>query len=259
LAAQPLVSHLRHQAQQGVIRPITRPDGQPAPVSHQHANDTTLHALQPSDAQAALDSSIALFCAATCSQVNVNKSQGFLVQAQPHASASVPALPSTSFITGQQKNRYLGVLLGYDMQAAPHQQFKGIHHAISAKVRHWAARGLSFLGRVYVAKQVLAASLWYHVSFQRPSEQLLKQLSRSATAMMLWLWHKTALRAEPICPLLPLRLHPLGLTSSLPLSKGGVGLVHVPTQVQALQARTIFRLLEPERLAWRVFQLYHLS
>ncbi len=30
LAAQPLASHLRHQAQQGVIRPITMPDGQPA-------------------------------------------------------------------------------------------------------------------------------------------------------------------------------------------------------------------------------------
>ena len=29
-----------------------------------------------------------------------------------------------------------------------------------------------------MAKQVLAASLWYHASFQRPSEQLLKQLSR---------------------------------------------------------------------------------
>ena len=45
-------------------------------------------------------------------------------------------------------------------------------------VRHWAARGLSFLGRVHVAKQLLAASLWYHASFQRPSKQLLKQLSR---------------------------------------------------------------------------------
>ena len=36
----------------------------------------------------------------------------------------------------------------------------------------------SFLGRVHVAKQVLAALLWYHASFQRPSEQLLRQLSQ---------------------------------------------------------------------------------
>ena len=50
-----------------------------------------------------------------------------------------------------------------------------------------------------------------------------------------------------------------GLRSSLPLTHGGVGLVHVPTQIQALQAKVISRLLEPERLAWKVFQLYHLS
>ena len=99
--------------------------------------------LQPSDAQAALDSSIVLFCAATCSQLNVSKSRGFLVQAQPLASASVSALPSINFIRGQQTVKHIGVLLVYDMLAASHQQFTCIYHAISAKVRHWAARGLS--------------------------------------------------------------------------------------------------------------------
>ena len=67
-----------------------------------HADDTTLHVLQPSDAQIALDDSIALFCAATCSQLNVSKSAGFLVQAQPLASATIAALPGINFITGQQ-------------------------------------------------------------------------------------------------------------------------------------------------------------
>ncbi len=71
------------------------------------------------------------------------------------------------------------------MQAASHQQFTGIYHAISAKVRHWAACGLSFLGKVHVAKQVLAASLWYHTSFQRPSEQLLKRQLRRFVASTL--------------------------------------------------------------------------
>jgi len=132
--------------------------------------------LKPSDAQAALDNSIALYCATTCSQLNVSKSRGFLVQAQPLASASIAALSSISFITGQQPSNHFGVFLGYDMQAASRQQFTGVYHAISAMVRHWAARGLSFPGRRHVAKQVLTASLWYHVSFQRPSEHLLKQL-----------------------------------------------------------------------------------
>ena len=109
LAAQPLASHLRHQTRQGVIGSITMPNGKPAPVSHQHADDTTIHVLRPSDAQVALDSSIALFCAATCSQLNVSKSWGFLIQAPALASASVAALPSINFITGQQTIKHLGV------------------------------------------------------------------------------------------------------------------------------------------------------
>ncbi|KAL3145587.1 hypothetical protein ABBQ32_003139 [Trebouxia sp. C0010 RCD-2024] len=54
-------------------------------------------------------------------------------------------------------------------------------------------------------------------------------------------------------------LFPRALTSSLPPAQGGVGLVEVPTQIQALQAKVVSRLLEPERLAWKVFQLHHLS
>ncbi len=89
------------------------------------------------------------------------------------------------------------------------------------------------------------ASLWH-------------QLSRPATTVMLWLWHKTAPIAVPSSA--PgAALFPGELTSSLPLSKGGLGFVHVPTQIQALQAKVISRLLEPERLAWKVFQLHHLS
>ena len=47
LGAQPLASHLRRQARLGIVRPISMPNGQPAPVSHQHADDTSLHVLQP--------------------------------------------------------------------------------------------------------------------------------------------------------------------------------------------------------------------
>ena len=35
--------------------------------------------------------------------------------------------------------------------------------------------------------------------------------------------------------------------------------MEVPTQIQALQAKVVSRLLEPEHLAWKVFQLHHLS
>ena len=39
---------------------------------------------------------------------------------------------SISFITGQQTVKHLGVRLGYDMSAACHQTFTGIHQAIKA-------------------------------------------------------------------------------------------------------------------------------
>ena len=45
------------------------------------------------------------------------------------ASASVAALPSIRFITSQQLIKHLGVLFGYDMQAASRRQFTGIYHA----------------------------------------------------------------------------------------------------------------------------------
>ena len=123
-----------------------------------------------------------------------------------------------------------------------------------------------------MAKQVLAASLWYHASFQRPSEPLLKQLSQQprnfvASAQQAN-YSDDAVALAKGCSQgsahLPssgpgAALFPGELTSSLPLSKGGVGLVHVPTQIQALQAKVISRLLEPERLAWKGFQLCHLS
>ena len=62
-----------------------------------------------------------------------------------------PASPLSQII------KDLGVLLGYDMQAASHQEFTGIYQAISAKAL--GSSGLSSLGRVHVAKQVLSSYL----------------------------------------------------------------------------------------------------
>ncbi|KAL3147942.1 hypothetical protein ABBQ32_002391 [Trebouxia sp. C0010 RCD-2024] len=210
------------------------PDGQPAPVSHQHADDTSLHVLEPKDAQVALDTSIGLFCAASCSQLNAGKSQAFLVQAQPLASATVSTLPSISFITGQQTIKHLGVRLGYDMPAACHQTFTGIYQAIRAKLLQQISRQLTR----YVASAQHQSQGDAAVALAQGNSQDSAALPASAPSAALF---------------------PRALTSSLPPAQGGVGLVEVPTQIQALQAKVVSRLLEPERLAWKVFQLHHLS
>ena len=109
-------------------------------------------------------------------------------------------------------------------------------------------------------------------SFQRPPKHLLSQLSSQLRRFVASAQQPShgddavALAqgnsqgsAQLPCVSSGAALFPGELASSLPLTHGGVGLVHVPTQIQALQAKVISRLLEPERLAWKVFQLYHLS
>ena len=121
-------------------------------------------------------------------------------------------------------------------KAACHQTFTGIYHAIKAKVCHWSARGLSFLGRVHVAKQVLAASLWYHATFQRPSEQLLNQISSQLRNYVATTQHSShsdagmALAqgnsqnpAQPLSQAPTASLYPGQITSSLLPARGGGG------------------------------------
>ena len=134
----------------------------------------------------------------------------------------------------------IGVLLGYDMQAACQQTFATISAMVSTKIKHWAARGVPFLGRVHVAKQVLAAALWYHASFQRPPKALLTQLSsqlrrfvasaqqpsHSDDAVALAQGNSQGSAQLPCVPS-GAALFPGELASSLPLTHGDVGLVHV--------------------------------
>ncbi|KAL3153594.1 hypothetical protein ABBQ38_001542 [Trebouxia sp. C0009 RCD-2024] len=125
---------------------------------------------------------------------------------------------------------------------------------------------------VNLSDMVLAASLWYHATFQRPPEQLLQQISRQLTRYVASAQHHSQGDAAVAlaqgnsqdsaalpAPASSAALFPRVLTSSLLPAQGGVGLVEVPTQIQALQSKVVSRLLEPERLAWKVFQLHHLS
>ena len=112
----------------------------------------------------------------------------------PLSSATVSALPGISSITGQRTVRHLGIRLGFSMQAACQQTFTGIYHAIKAKVSHWSARGLSFLGRVHKAWQLLCGIMPPFKGHQNScsiksavsSATMWHQHSRAATAMLPW-------------------------------------------------------------------------
>jgi hypothetical protein len=47
-----------------------------------------------------------------------------------------------------------------------------VAQAVRFRICCWSKFGLSYLGRVHVAKQVLANSLYFHASFMLPSREL---------------------------------------------------------------------------------------
>jgi hypothetical protein len=48
------------------------------------------------------------------------------------------------------------------------QSWQRLVVAVAARVRHWSARDLTLLGRVYVAKQLMASTITHLASFIPP-------------------------------------------------------------------------------------------
>lgn len=243
-AAQPLAAHLRAQVRTGSLTPISLPSGQAAPPSHQHADDTTLHLRSRSDVAVALQSSVALFCAASGSSVNPSKSQGLEV-GRPAAFQGVDPATEIPFVAKGQTIKHLGVRMGTDPTQAANEMYKPILAAVRARVRHWSARQLSLLGRIHVAKQVLASVLTYHVTFVTPPPAVLRDLISSIMTFV----SGTATT----------RMLPSKAVHSLPWDQGGTRLVSLHTVIVTMQAKVIARLLEPERLPWKEYFMSHLG
>jgi exonuclease III len=243
-AAQPLAAHLRQEARLGHITPLSLPDGSSAPPCHQHADDTSLHLRTRADVSAALQGSIHLFCAASGSQVNPHKSQGLILGPGDDFSGVDPA-SGIPFSERGASVRHLGVRLSTNPSRAAREMFTPILAAIRSTASHWASRQLTQLGRVHVAKQVLASKLTHHATFVRPPPPLLRELT---TVVMQFVAGTGATRS------LPSRL-----TFTLPWAQGGMRLVNLEVMVDSLQAKIIARLLEPQQLPWKAFFHTHFS
>ena len=62
--------------------------------------------------------------------------------------------------------RHLGVMLGHDEATTAEATFTKRRAAIYTTIRTWAPNQLSYLGRLHVAKSVLASTLYHHATFQ---------------------------------------------------------------------------------------------
>ena len=173
LCCQPLASYLLHLQRTGAIRAIPLPGGTPAPPSHQHADDTVFHVLEADDLPVAL-AAVQLFCDATNGKLNVDKYHGLTLGAHtslPLSDAGFHAATGLKFLRPGEHLRHLGILLARprDQAAAATAMHATRLQSMHAAMRQWGRFSLSHIGRLYIAKQVMASMVYYHAQFVRPA------------------------------------------------------------------------------------------
>ncbi|PNW85721.1 hypothetical protein CHLRE_03g208305v5 [Chlamydomonas reinhardtii] len=171
---QPLTSFLRRQVEQGALRTPLLPSGEQAPPAAHHADDTTLTARDPAVDGPVLMAAVQLFCRASNARVHPDKSKAMGLGRFAHLTGPCPHT-GVPFTTGAVT--HLGVPLSWDSDAAAADLYTRRARGMAFVARLWAALSLTLVGRVHIAKQVLAAKLAYHFSFLNPSPAQLKEFT----------------------------------------------------------------------------------
>ena len=247
ISAQPLASFLRSRLRAGAFQGIALPGGDTAPPSHQHADDTTLHTATLADMVVAL-CAVALYCAASNAKLNATKSFGRVLGSHPRVDNNAQGVePETGipFVAPSDPVRHLGIPLCVSgVKAAVAALFERMFHALKARIVRWSAHGLSYAGRVHVAKSELASTLYFHGAFVKFSQAQLSRVTTTLHAFMAGSGAATLPRREVVV---------------LPVRDGGAGAPDVRIQLRCLQAKNIARLLAPQRHPWKVLGRAQLS
>jgi exonuclease III len=243
LAAQPLSSRLRQLQRDGELGAIVMPNGQPAPPCHQHADDTTLHTDTAESAAVAITRAVVPFTSATNSCLNIGKSHGMGLGTLAHMTGHHGGTGVT-FTTAPL--RHLGILLGNEEEAAALAMYERRRGAVYGAIRAWAPFHLSALGRLHVAKSVIASTLSFHGSFVPMPGALTTHITG---AIDHYVKVGAVLEGAEVA-----RGGPPGkLIEALPREDGGLGRVDVEIQMRALQAKIGAALLHPQTHPWKVF------
>lgn len=247
ITAQPLAAALRRATAQGLFHTYQLPDGSAAPPSHQHADDTSVHARTTRDAAAAVSGPVQDFCLATNAEVHLGKTKGRLFGEQEETLGPdrVCTACSAYFPPPQEPIRHLGVHLAVDTAAAQVETWNARRARVAEGAAHWGAVGLSWLGRCHVSKQVLAAMLVHHATFQPPPRQVWEGIQRAIFAFMSGATLVDAQGRSCIT-------HPARHVAALPWQQGGVAMIDPALHAECLQGKVAARLLSPGRHPWKV-------
>ena len=239
IAAQPLAARLRHLHREGRLRGIGLPGGH-APLSHQHADDTTMHAHSLADLDVAIKHALQPFCDASASRAHPSKAGVMLLGRAAEEYEGQPVHAATGFrmIPRDKALRHLGIMIGPGEvgEHARAQTFLTISNGILRHIRHWSARALTHDGRTHVARQCLASKLVYHATFTRPPRDLLQRMASSVGSFV---DGRDAVGG------------PARVVGHLPKHLGGRGVPNLARIIDSLQAGVVCRLLHPARHAWK--------
>ncbi|GAB4822218.1 hypothetical protein N2152v2_009264 [Parachlorella kessleri] len=256
ITVQPLAAHLRQRLAAGALHGIPLPDGSLAPPSHQHADDTSLHLRSPGDVAVALApvGSVGLHCRASGARLNPSKSNGLRVGPHPERDpvTGVCAVSGVLFPPPQAPIRHLGIFLSTDPTAGHAKSFAGLLHGVRETAALWRQHHLSWLGRAYVAKQVLASKVTYHATFVPPEASMWARITHVISAFVAGSGvDGDGTGGGGISP-------PAQHVCSLPWEEGGVALVDPSIQAECLQAKVAARLLQPGSHPWKVLMQHRL-
>ena len=100
---------------------------------HQHADDPTVHARTPQDAQIVLDSSVGLHCAATGARLQRSKSQALGLGNLSHLPGRVP-VTGVTFTAPGDSVKHLGIPLSTQPAAAATALYTAIVIKVEARI-----------------------------------------------------------------------------------------------------------------------------
>lgn len=245
IAAQPLAAALRRAHAQGSFHTYTLPDGSSAPPCHQHADDTSLHMRTPQDAAAALQGPVQDFCDAANAQVHMGKTKGLLFGDQSSLREDrVCSVCHAYFPPAQEPIKHLGIHLGTDVEAAQRRTWGARRARVAQGAAVYRSANLSWLGRCYVAKQVLAAMLVHHATFQPPPRDVWQRIQTALYAFMGAASLADAQTSQSIS-------HPARHIAALPWEQGGIAMIDPTLHAECLQGKVAARLLSPGRHPWK--------
>jgi Endonuclease/Exonuclease/phosphatase family./Reverse transcriptase (RNA-dependent DNA polymerase). len=234
----PLLFDLGIEGLANVLRESITLQGIPLPLRDNmkvsmYADDTLVTFSSQADLNE-IEAILQRYCIASGAKINKAKSEIILFQ-------SDNTFPDLKGYTLKEYTKYLGIFIGRNIP--PNLIWEPILKIVKMLISLWNRRNLSIQGRSLVAKTLLLSRFWYAATNQIVPKDVLDEI-RKLTYDYIW-QGKTA----PIC-------HEI---ASLSKERGGLKIMNVDLQIQALLSKWFQQLLSNSPQKWKSIVTWYLG